>query len=245
MESRPSQDQVIEAFVVHLAALCHPGLQIIDWPDKKPGASREIDALAESPDVRVAIEHTSVDSFDDQRADSARFMEVIGKLESELRGQIPSSLHLIVDCGAVPTKTSWKKIHDILRSWIENAVHALPEGKSEHNIPGVPFPVYIRKDSSGKPGLSVARYAPDDHTLPDRLRSQIKDKAAKLNKYKEAGCFTILLLESSDIALMSPSILRSAVKTACSPDLPAGVDSIWYADTAVPETVEFWDITPV
>ena len=230
--------------MAHLAAEFYPGLCLVDWPDKKPGANREIDSLAESSDVRVAIEHTSVDSFEKQREDSARFMEAIGKLESELQGQIASSVRLIIHCGAVPTGIPWKTICDVLRSWIVNTFPTLPDGRSQQNIAGVPFLVYVWKDSTQLSGLSVARFAPEDHTLSERLRGQLKDKAAKLSKYKQAGWFTVLLLESSDIALMNLNTMRSAVEAACSSSLPAGADSIWYADSAISGTFQFWDITP-
>jgi len=238
------QDTVVDAFVEYLAAKLYPGLRIIDRPDKKPGTTREIDALAESPKLHLAIEHTSVDTLPNQRQEDVPFSEAIGKLEEELRGKINSRVRLNTSFGAVPTGTSWQSVRALLRTWLIEEIPKLPEGWSTHNIEGVPFPIDLMKDSTRPHGLYLARSISDDDTLSIRLSKQLKDKADKLRKYKEAGCLTMLLVESSDIALMSRGKVALAIEAAYPSVPPVGSDKIWYGDTSTPDPFYFWNITP-
>jgi hypothetical protein len=82
------EDKVIEAFVMYLARKLYPGLQVIEWPDKDNTRTPDIDAIAETSGVRIAIEHTSADSLPDQRLHNDRFMEAIGCLEEELKDEL-------------------------------------------------------------------------------------------------------------------------------------------------------------
>src|SRR2546428_6253816 len=59
------------------------------------GSTREIDALAENSQLRIAIEHTSVDSLPNQRKEDKPFVEALGKLEEEVRGKINSRVCLV------------------------------------------------------------------------------------------------------------------------------------------------------
>jgi hypothetical protein len=98
------EDKVIEAFVMYLAGKLYPGLQIIEWPDKNNTRTPDIDAIAEAAGKRIAIEHTSADSLPNQRLHNDRFMEAIGHLEEEIKGQLNCrlrALHRSVPCQPV------------------------------------------------------------------------------------------------------------------------------------------------
>ena len=238
------QDAVIDYFVEYLAAKLYSGLHIIDRPDKKLGSTREIDALAENSQLRIAIEHTSVDSLPNQRKEDKPFMEALGKLEEEVRGKINSRVCLVTPFGAIPTGMSWEDIRAVIRTWLLEIMPSLPDGWSKHNIKGVPFTIDLRRDSTRPHGLYLARGAPEDNTLSARLLEQLNDKADKLKKYKRTRCLTILLVESSDIALMNRGKMALAIEAAYSSVPPVGVDKIWYADTSTPHPFYFWNITP-
>ena len=64
-----------------------------------------------------------------------------------------------------------------------------------------------------------------------------------LAPFKASGSTTVLLAESDDIALMSQFALVAAIRTAFGGALPTGVDEIWYADTAIPNDLEFHELT--
>ena len=87
-----SEQQLIEAFVRQLRQKGWSDLKIVGWPDKQPGTSGEIDALIEGSSQKIALEHTSIDSYPSQRADNARFRVVLERLESDFKGQITSHI---------------------------------------------------------------------------------------------------------------------------------------------------------
>ena len=111
------------------------------------------------------------------------------------------------------------------------------------DVPGIPFEFYAAKKSSSHAGLLFGRFAPDDQTLPDRLREQLDRKIEKLSPYKSQNKTTILLVESDDIALMDDAIMWDGLKSAYPDGLPQGLDQIWFADTSISEKILFADMT--
>jgi hypothetical protein len=69
--------------------------KIIDLPDKNVRNSPACDMLTLVGTRKVAVEHTSVDSFLSQRRDNRRFMEVLGPLRNELIGKLPAPGHYL------------------------------------------------------------------------------------------------------------------------------------------------------
>lgn len=240
------EDTVIEAFVMYLAEKLYPGLQVIEWPDKNNARTPDIDAIAEGGGKRVAIEHTSIDSLPDQRHHDDRFMEAIGYLEQEFNGQINCRLMVVTPFGAVPTGISWDGIRARLRSWILHDVPHLPDSETMHNIAieGVPFPLTVQKSVSGPHGIFFARSVIEETNFTERLHVLIDRKALKLAKYKDSCNLLILLIENNDIANMSRGIMMKAAGESYRRSLPSGLDRIWYADSSIPESIHFWNITP-
>jgi hypothetical protein len=239
-----SQDDLIESFVSHVRATYFPGLQITDWPDKRNRTAPDVDALAESSNQRVAIEHTSIDSLPDQRQDNARFLEVLGNLEEELKGRFPLHVCVAIDFGAVPTGVEWSVIRHKLADWLLTNSTTFSSEHTEYQIPGIPFVVEVWTRPGGPPGLFTARRAPANDNFSTRLVPQLNEKVDKLENYKRKGYFTILLVESSDIALMSRGKLARAIEAAYSSGTFTCPDSIWYADTAISGSLEFSEVTP-
>jgi hypothetical protein len=61
---------VVSHFVAHLAANGYPGLQVDRVPESEHGPDPPIDAVA----GHFAIEHTSIDTIENQRRDADWFM---------------------------------------------------------------------------------------------------------------------------------------------------------------------------
>lgn len=235
------QDTVIDEFVHFLGRNCHPGLQIIDWPDKRNRNGRDIDAIAGTNRKKIAIEHTSFDALENQRRDADWFMKTVGDLELELKGEIPYRLNLWVPYKGVQKGMDWKTIKATLRKWIIESAAQLSDGQATQCIPDVPFEITTIKSTSRPPGLFLGRLFEDDKTFVPRINSIILGKASKLSVYKKGGHLTILLMENSDTALRAIDIIKQAVsKVVC----PISVDEIWYADTSLPSAVGFWPLTP-
>jgi hypothetical protein len=229
---------VINTFVVYLRENGHPSLQIDQWPDKENRDSTDIDAIA-GP---FAIEHTSIDTFPNQRRDSDWFIRAAGRLEQELSSTPPFHLRITLEYQAIARGQDWASIRAALKSWITNQAPRLADGHYVlDSIPGVPFRLDVAKASKRRSGVFFARSEPGDNTLPDRIRVQFDRKAKKLAQYP--GKTRILLIENNDIANMNEFMMLDAIKTAYPAGPSSEVDQIWYADTSVPSAIEFRDFT--
>jgi len=232
--------EVIEAFVEFLRARGHSGLRIDSWPEKTNHESPEIDAIAGA----FAIEHTSVDTLANQRRDADWFTQVVGGLETELAISPACRLAITLEYHAVRPGQDWPAIRRALKVWITHVVSVLADGRHVvEDIRGVPFRLHVTKASDRPPRLSFARYEPVDDTLSARIRLQFDRKAHKLVKYQGAGKTTVLLVENADIALMNAQKMLDAIRRAYPNGLPIGVDRLWYADTAIPDDIDFDDFT--
>lgn len=218
---------MIAAFAVHL------GVRVDRWPEDDNRSSAEIDAIA-GP---YAIEHTSIDTVPNQRRDAAWFLRVVRDLERDLAA-LPFRLSVVFDYDAVVTGQDWPAIGAAIKTGLASEAPRLAEGRSVVELPSVPFPLHVWK-SSGR-GVRFARYEPQDDTLVARMAALFERKATKLAKYQAPGVTTVLLVENSDIALMSTSKMIDAIRAA---GLPAGVDRIWYADTCIPSALELHEVT--
>ena len=239
---------VIDRFVAHLRKNGHPNLQVDRCPDQENRNSKDIDAIA-GP---FAIEHTRIDTLQEQSRNSNRFDKVIGGLENELSSQLPFGLSIILEYNAITTNQDWKAINQALKNWIINESPNLVNGCHVLvNVPDIPFNFTVIKDTDMPHSLGFFRFQPNNNTLPTRIKKLCDGKAKKLAKYQGSGKTTVLLVENNDIALMHPIMMRQEMPKAYPNGLPAGVDKIWYADTShvrdIPfeeSDITFEDFTP-
>lgn len=230
---------VVEAFVTYLRDNGNPGLRV-DWrADEENRRSADIDAIAGT----FAIEHTSIDTLPNQRRDSDWFKRVVGDLEEEFEAVLPFRLRIALDYDAVGIGQNWDAVRAALKSWISNESLNLPEGYSlVEKSHGIPFQLHVWKGSTRPPGLLFRRHLPDDDTLDERM-TVLDRKAAKLARYQKLGFTTVLLVENDDIALMNAGKMLEAIQTSHPMGPPPGVDQVWYADTSIPDELEFLEFT--
>ena len=236
---------VIDTFIEYLREHGHPELKICRHPDEENRTSSDIDAIA-GP---FAIEHTSIDTLPNQRRNNDWFNQVIGSLEQEFESQLSFRMSIMFPYDA----TTKGKVRDriairkALKSWILEKSPYLEFGKHDlDNIPGIPFRLTVDKRTSHIPGVAFWRSKPDDNTLSCRIKELLDKKAKKLERYKNLGKITILLIESDDIALMDVQgrEIVDAIRKAYPMSILIGVDKIWYVDTAeLPNRIIFKDFT--
>ncbi len=230
---------VIKVFVDHLRANGYPSIEIERWPEDENRNTPEIDALA-GP---FAIEHTSVDILSNQRRDSDWFMQAIGGIGSELK-DITFRLRIWIEYEDVAKGQNWSKIRQALKTWIVSEASRLTDGRHViEDIAHVPFRICVIKHSDRPPAVHVGRFAPPDDTLPSRIHTLFERKGQKLAKYRKSGKITVLLVENYDLALMNDQDMLKAIQEAYPNGLPESVDKIWYADTSIPDKVEFYNYT--
>lgn len=236
-----NDQDIIDAFVVHLNEHGHPGLKVDRRPDEENRDSSDIDAVA-GP---FAIEHTSIDTLPNQRRDSDWFMRAAGEIEQELP-EIPLfRLNITFEYGAVTKGQDWAAIRQHLKNWITNESPHLTDGHHIlDGIHGVPFRLHIKKAGDHRPGIFIARFEPEDETLPDRIRKLLDRKASKLAKYHGPKNTTVLLIENEDIALMNEARMLEVIRETYPRVPPHGVDEIWYVDTSIPSEIKFRNFTP-
>jgi hypothetical protein len=235
-----SDREIIAAFVAHLQKNGYPDLKIDRYPEDENRNTKEIDAIAGA----FAIEHTSVDTLPNQRRDSSWFLRAIGDLESELTGSLDYRLRISVPYEAIEVRQDWNAIKMAFREWIVAKSAALDLGKHQlQDIEGIPFAFHVTKSVSGKPGALFFRYLPEDATLPERLKTQLSEKARKLTPYQDWHFSTILLLES-DCVLMDQDYMFDSIRSAFDGRMPNGVDHIWFVQSDLPDDLLFYDFTP-
>ncbi len=232
---------VVEAFVRHLRDYGYAGLTIDRRPDEENRDASDIDAIA----GKLAIEHSSVDTVENQRRDSSWFWQATGRVEGGLRARPSFRLSIVVPYAGIQKGQDWEGICQSLIDWIDNDARHLPDGRHSIHPPGISFKFSVVKSSGRPPGVFFARSEPQDPSLPSRLKEQLDRKARKLDTYKRQGYTTILLVESDDIALMNEGKMCEALRTGLGGSLPVGVDQIWYADTSIPPELLFYDFTAV
>lgn len=216
--------------------------RITRWPDEEERDQRACDAWAEAPGaVPLAIEHTKIETFTDRKLDDARFMKVVGPLETEFKNKFPYGLSLWVPTFAVQPGTNWEVIATKLRAWLSNNADSMPEGRSKHSIPNLPFQVSIDKQSDAPNLFTVGRTTPanldEKAELVRKWCTALVNKDDQLKRYHLLGAQTFLLAESDDIALVSPVKLYKAFLCAQSKVSIPNIDEVWLAHTYHPENM--------
>ena len=148
-----SDGEVIDRFVEHLSTQGYPDLKVESRPDELNRDTPDIDAVA----GLFAIEHTQVESVENQHRDGHFFTQVTGDLEDEFRGKLSFHLAVLLDYDAVKVGQNWQEINRALRKWLNLQANQLPEGRSiVEDVDGIPHgnPVArsVRRDLGQTPG---------------------------------------------------------------------------------------------
>jgi hypothetical protein len=238
---RERADRVaIRNFAKFLEATGQPVAGVDEWPeDNKQG---EIDAIL-GP---FAVQHTSIDALPDGRRRDHQFQQVIGNIEKEFRGRLGFYLSIVLDWNAIMTGQDWKRVNQGLSAWISGDAATLPDGKLRiAPAPDVPFAFDVVKGGPLRmDGVFFSRWDPGDRSLHERLCDQLigrHDKFSVLAAHRNQGKKTLLLLESSDIALISDAEIAKAFRTAF-PNWPSELDELWFMHHVAPPTINIHDL---
>lgn len=233
------QDTVIDQFVAHLSEVRKDDLEVVSRPDRINRNTEDIDAVISGKHNRIALEHTTIDTFPGQRDDSNRFNIVFGALEKELNGKFKGNIHITASCYSIPVGQNWNDLRKKLRSWLIDNIPNIPYGHEFHDIPNTPFEIHINKKPSKEPRFFVARFSPNDETLSERLAVTIARKERKLSQYKKEGFETILLIENDDIALMNEDIMTDSFNDSTKVHNITHLNQVWFVDTSLESEILF------
>ena len=234
------QNRIIKSLVEKYNECKHCEYKIVRYPDQENSATRDIDAYATAPGERpLAIEHTNIESFSGQFADNKRFAQHYGQLETDLKDAFDFRMRLYLPVFAFRKGTNWKQARDTVRDWLLQNASSLPDGFSPVQVSGLPFSIAVHKDGKGSSRFTVARWAPAsadvDVEATLNIARALENKNDQMKKYRDEGAYNILVLESSDSALVNHSTLYKAFLQALEMVPIPNIDEVWLASTYAPE----------
>ena len=188
---------------------------------------------------KYAIEHTLIESFKGQIDTGEKFSRFINPVTNELSGTLPGSgvyyLYFPTDARLGVQENQIDEIRSDFIEWVRENAQRLheknpdeptrernPRGFDEQHRekpPGFPYEVILRREAhwSLSPQhdgvLLVSRFAPEDVEArrAARLKQALERKCPKLQRCKEDGAITVLVLEDADISLSNYAIIGDAL----------------------------------
>ena len=209
--------EVIEKFVRFYNKQSDANFVIDHYPEDDEGtpADKRIEAIYKDKGETIAIEHTSLDGYIDQRKKEEQLTKALGYLEDDLRNKLPMpgyySLIISADC-CMPIGIEWNKFRDDVRKEIIKKADILELPKSGRlsslkvKIDHIPFEFHLcRHNLDGKlnGNFYISKFAHDSDDLDKQkeiiLKKALQKKNKKLLPYAvNANCKTVLLCELID-----------------------------------------------
>lgn len=216
---------------------------------------------------RYALEHTRIDPFDDAITIGIKFSAFVKPIADHLSGVLPGpACHTLVlpqdlELGGKSRKQI-ANIQKALIDWISSEAPRLheqaatsgllqPRASTTGEFPGLlAYPVSLSCRVTGPPSdTETGMFAVDRASDADleeqrfrRLHRALAEKCPKLQRCKDRGARTVLVLECGDIALSNSVSIRAALNRAAEgrTDIP---DEIFLVETKV-ETWHMWPMNP-
>ena len=210
----------------------------IDWLDRVTDGA--VDALITRTDGKsLAIEHTLIESFVDERTDLERFKNFLCIEDDPALCQADRIVDINVPRDALLKGTQWDAIVTCVRDWLRANLAQLGEGDGHHDCPiagpGIAKPstmklhIRIIHSKGSDRGPIVRRYGPTNVG-----GSVAKALTAKLPKLaKTPADESILMLERNQWSLNEAQIWQEIQRRAADFPLLTQITEIWFADTVL------------
>jgi hypothetical protein len=227
-----SEKAVVEHFITryneyHCSSYC-----VQNWPDEIDRNRKAIDAVAKDGTATLGIEHTLLQPFLGEKQDSSIFKETFGPLDQRADLILPNyHVDLILLPHAIAKGFDWSRVGPAVEAWYLSEQHALPLGKSNHQVPISPVVLFIAVDKAYLPGpgsFLVQRFMPAD-SLEAVISTALARKIPKLISTLVDS--RVLLLEQDSPVRCWTDVGESLrrLEREC-PDLDK-VDEIWVIRT--------------
>ena len=218
---RPNELDACAAFITILKSLTDMDYEVSGSPDEENRSTPDVDfVLASSSDEngKIAVEHTTVESFDGQRGYVNRWSEIVRSVNDGCGKRIPPDRYYFL---AAPPKivdslVGERRVRFIscLSSWVVETAPKLllVDSYMQTEYEGHKITLMCSGDHERLNGnvWGMPEEPENQKALQgERLRRAVKDKVPKLTKYKERGFKTALLLE--DVA----GTLRGSTLRGC------------------------------
>lgn len=212
-----------------------------DWVEERMDGAVEV--VAERADgKKLAIEHTIVQPFVDEKKDSNIFMQAFGRIEKHPDLTMSArDLTVEIPVAAIPIGYKWDEVGSDLLAWLKANHHLAPkEGESQHTVRVGsssklgPLSLDIKLQAMqlpGHPGTTVISRGPMPKNLGENIEEALRRKLPKL--VKTVAHKRVLLIEREHISLGDTQIMRDIARLA--PNFPQlkDVHEIWIVETAI------------
>lgn len=222
--------------------------RVTAWPDSD-SSQKNVDALCIDDSGReLALEHTLIEPFQNEKADAARFLQTLAALEND-----PALCQQGFTCiasqkvGAIPKGVRWADVPNALRKDLAVALPCLPEGRSNVsvNLGTSSLDILVRKmrtSPSDSERFLTARLDPGEPG-PELMRNALERKLPKLAEARADK--RILLLEKDSVAGTIEDQYAMVRDEPGIKNLRRGVDEIWGVITAGLENEDVIFTNPV
>jgi hypothetical protein len=211
-----------------------------DWVEERMDGAVEV--VAQRGDGRkLAIEHTIVQPFVDEKKDSNIFMRAFGRIEKNPDLTLADrDLTVVIPVAAIPAGYNWEEVGVDLLTWLRGNHQLAPEeGQSQHQVQVGsssrfgPLVLDIKLQTMHlphHPGTTVISRGPMPKNLNEIVEKALTDKIPKLAATPADK--RVLLIEREHVALGDTQIMQEIAKLA--PNFPKlnDVHEIWIVETS-------------
>ncbi len=196
--------------------------------DEKPPLPNPIDAVYLTTHRNYVVEHTTIEGYPNQITEDhkvSQLLEVKHKLTARISGI--GSYHIRFDTEALKNQKINAELINMLANWVIEKAPTLeigsPRTAPRHmvretlQLKGRSIEVTLSRWPDEVVRVLVERSSPEDQEdrLLSTMRAALNNKLKKLAKWKDdRNAYSILILESIDIALLNGSSIASSLFTA-------------------------------
>jgi hypothetical protein len=217
------QKEVCEKVLAVIKSRWGIEISCISYPDEENRNEEAVDMQVEHSKGTIVLEHTRIESYTNQIAESKWAKELFEPIKIALKGKLPihSKFELCVDSNDLSGARNKKDIQKILTEWIVRTAPTLqlPSEAPLHMVrtmlSGVPFEITLCRWEGDKGKFSYPLFAPDEleNERLKRIKKALDEKCPKLMKARNQDGNSILLLESNDICLANHSSISKALNS--------------------------------
>lgn len=239
MNQQDRDKRLIALFLAELNAWGGGTWKVARWPDIETRDAKAVDAIArDSGGCELAIEHTLLQPFTEDRADTVPFLKALGRLDRrEDLAEANWMIDLIVDVGTIPKGVDWGALGEKIEAWFVGIRSQLKEGRTAIDVAGLTFPLQVTVQKSPLPDtrgcLFVMRTMPQE-TIDAAVQTALGAKVPKLRATPANERILLLELESPTRGNweIGQAIEAAKFKTFG----PTDVSGVWLAKTTAWES---------
>jgi hypothetical protein len=218
-----------------------------DWVEERIDGAVEV--VAERADGgKLAVEHTIIQPFVDEKKDSNIFMKAFGRIEKNPDLTIRDrSLTVVIPVAAIPVGYKWDEVGEDLLTWLKANHQVAPkEGESKHvvqvggssKLGPLSLEIWLQTmHLPDYPGATMISRGPMPKDLGEIVEKALGDKLPKL--VATTADKRVLLVERQHISLGDTRILAEIERLAHEFPQLKDIDEVCIVDTSIWES-EHW-----